>query len=289
MILCSISNGSRDNSSTRFQRVSITRQKFVTSPTITWDPGDLQWNTLLIDCSSHRGAHFSHWHICSISNGSRDNSSTRFRRVSITRQKFVTSPTITWDPGVLQWNTLLIDCSSHRGAHFSLIDLCVLSQMVLEIIQVQGSAGFHYTPKICYITHYNLRSRRFKVKHTINRLFFSSRRTFFHWLICSISNGSRDNSSTRFQRVSITRQPFVTSPTITWDPGHLLCNTLLIDCSSHRGAHFCHWLMCSISNGSRYNSSTRFQRVSITRQKFVTSPTITWDPGVLKWNTLCSR
>ena len=138
----------------------------------------LQWNTLLIDCSSHRGAHFSYWHICSISNGSRDNSSTSSQRVSITRQQFITSATITWDPGELQWNTLLIDCSSHRGAHF------------------------------------------------------------VHWHICSISNGSRDNSSTRSQRVSITRQPFITSATITWDPGDLQWNTLLIDCSSRRGAHF---------------------------------------------------
>ena len=167
-----------DYSLKRFQPVSITRHQFVTSPTITWDPGDLQWNTLLIDCSSHRGAHFSYWHICSILNGSRDYSSTRFLRVSITRQHFVTSPTITWDPGDLQRNTLLIDCSSHRGAHFS------------------------------------------------------------HWHICSILNGSRGNSSTRFLRVSITRHHFVTSPTITWDPGDLQRNTLLIDCSSHRGAYF---------------------------------------------------
>ena len=225
--MCSISNASRYNSSTRFQRVSITRQKFVTSPTITWVPGDLQWNTLLIDCSSHRGAHFSNWDFCSISNGSRDNPSSRFQRVSITRHQFVISPTITWDPGDLQWNTLWIDCSSHRGAHFC------------------------------------------------------------HWHICTISKGYRDNSSTRFQRVSITRHQFVTSPTkITWDPSNLQWNTLLIDSSSHRGAHLSHWLMCSISNGSRDNSSTRFQRVSITRQKFVTSPTITWDHGDLQWNTL---
>ena len=180
--MCFISNGSRDNSSTRFRRVSITRHQFVTSPTITWDPGDLQWNTLIIDCSSHRGAHFCHWHICFIPNGSRDNSSTRFRRVSITRQPFVTSATITWDSGDLLWNTLLIDCSSHRGAHFS------------------------------------------------------------HWHNCSISNGSWDNSSTRFQRVSITRHQFVTSHTISWDPGDLQWNTLIIDCSSHRGTHFSHWL-----------------------------------------------
>ena len=160
--------------------LTITRQPFVTSATITWDPSELQWNTLLIDSSSHRCALFSHWNLCSISSGSRDNSSTRSQRVSITRQPFVTSATLTWYPGELQWNTLLIDCSSHRGAHFC------------------------------------------------------------HYHICSISSGSRDNLSTRSQRVSITRLPFVTSATIAWDPGELKWNTLLIDCSSHRGAPFCH-------------------------------------------------
>ena len=180
------SNGSRDNSSTRSQGISITRQSFLTSATITWNPGVLQWNTLLMDCLSYRGAYFSHSNICSISNGSRDNSSTRSQGVSITRQQFITSATITWDPSELQWNTLLIDCQSHRGAHFN------------------------------------------------------------HRHICSISNGSRDNSSTRSQGVSITRQPFVTSATITWNPGVLQWNTLLIDCSSHRGAHLSHWHICSI-------------------------------------------
>ena len=284
---CSISNGSRDNPSSRFQRVSITRHQFVTSPTITWDHGDLQWNTLLIDCSSHRGAHFSHWHICTISKGSRYNSSTRFQRVSITRQKFVTSPTITWDPGDLQWNTLLIDCSSHRGAHFSNWDFCSISN------------GSRDNPSSRF-QRVSITRHQFVTSPTItwdpgdlqwNTLLIdcSSHRGahFCHWHICTISKGSRDNSSTRFQRVSITRHQFVTSPTkITWDPSNLQWNTLLIDSSSHRGAHLTHWLMCSISNGSRDNSSTRFQRVSITRQRFVTSPTITWDPGDLQWNTL---
>ena len=139
--------------------LTITSQPFVTSATITWDPSELQWNTLLIDSSSQRGAHFSHWDMCSISSGSRDNSSTRSQRVSITRQPFVTSAAITWDPSELQWNTPLIDSSSHRGAHFS------------------------------------------------------------HWDMCSISSGSRDNSSTRSQRGSITRKPYVTSAAITWYPG----------------------------------------------------------------------
>ena len=223
---CSISNGSRDSSSTRSQGVYITRHSFVTSATITWNAGVLQWNTLLIDCSSHRGEHFSHWHICSISNVSRDNSSTRSQGVSITRQPFVTSATITRNPGYLQWYTLWIDCSSHRGAQFS------------------------------------------------------------HWHICSISNGSRDNSSTRSQGVSITRQQFITSATITWDPGELQWNNLLIDCPSHRGAHFSHSHICSISNGSRDSSSTRSQGVSITRHSFVTSATITWNSCDLEWYTL---
>ena len=215
-----------DYSSTSSQGFSITRQQLIISATITWDPGELLWNTLLIDCSSYRGAHSIHSHICFISNGSRDNSSTMSQRVSITRQPFITSATITWDPGDLQWNTLLIDCSSHRGAHFS------------------------------------------------------------HWHICSISNGSRDNSSTRSQRVSIKSQAFITSATITWDPGEIQWNTLLIDCSSHRGAHFIHSHICSISNGSPDNSSTRSQGVSITRQPFVTSATITWNSCDLEWYTL---
>ena len=344
--ICSILNGSRDYSSTRFLRGSITRHHFVTSPTITWDPGDfsekhtinrlffssrrtfypltyllyLKWfsrlfkykvpagfhysppicyithynlrslsftvNTLLIDCSSPRGAHFSHWHICSISNGSRDNSNTRFQRVSITRHQFVTSPTITWDPDDLQRNTLLIDCSSHRGAHFSHWHNCSILNASRRLFTYKVPAGFRYSPPICYITHYNLRSRSF----TVNTLLIdcSSHRGahFSHWHICSISNGSRDKSSTRFQRVSITRHQFVTSPTITWDPGDLQWNTLLIDCSSPRGAHFSNWHICFISNGSRDDSSTRFRRVSITLHHFVTSPTITWDPGDLQRNTL---
>ena len=284
--ICSISNGSRDNSSTRSQRVSITRQPFITSATITWDPGDLQWNTLLIDCSSHRGAHFSHSHICSISNGSRDNSSTRSQRVSITRQPFITSATITWDPGDLQWNTLLIDCSSRRGAHFSYWHICSISNGSRDNSSTRSQrVSITRQP---FITSATITWDPGDLQWNTLLIDCSSHRGahFSHWHICSISNGSRDNSSTRSQRVSITRQPFITSATITWDPCDLLWNTLLIDCSSHRGAHFSHSHICSISNGSRDNSSTRSQRVSITRQPFITSATITWDPGDLQWNTL---
>ena len=123
----------------------IPRQLFVISATITRDPGMLEWNTLLIDCSSQRGEHFRNWHIRSIYNGSRNNSSTRSQRVSIPRHLFVISATITRDPGMLEWNTLLIDCFSQRGEHL------------------------------------------------------------WNWHIWSISYGSRNNSSTRSQRVSIPR------------------------------------------------------------------------------------
>ena len=284
--ICSISNGSRDNSSTRSQRVSITRQPFVTSATISCNSGDLQWYTLLIDCSSHRGAHFIHSHICSISNGSRDNSSTRSQRVSITRQPFITSATITWDAGDLQWNTLWIGCSSHRGAHFSHWDICSISNGSRDNSSTRSQrVSITRQP---FVTSATISWNSGDLQWYTLLIDCSSHRGahFIHSHICSISNGSRDNSSTRSQRVSITLQPFITSATITWDPGDLQWKTLLIDCSSRRGAHFSYLHICSISNGSRDNSSTSSQGVSITRQQFITSATITWDPGDLQWNTL---
>ena len=157
--------------------LTITQQPFVTSATITWAPGELQWNTLLKDCSSHRGALLCHYHICSLSTGSRDNSSTRSQRVFITRQPFVTSATITWYPGELQWNTLLIDCSSHRGAHFSHWDMCSISNGSRDNSSTRSHRVNHHSTANCYISHYNLRSRGITVKYSINRLFLSSRRT----------------------------------------------------------------------------------------------------------------
>ena len=205
----SFSNGSRNNSSTRSQRVSIPRHLFVISATITRDPGMLEWNTLLIDCSSQRGEHFPNWHIRSISNGSRNNLSTRSQANFHSSTSFFISPTITRDPGMLEWNTLLIDCSSQRGEHF------------------------------------------------------------WNWHIWSISNCSRNNSSTRSQRVSIPRHLFVISATLTRDPCMLEWNTLLIDCSSQRGEHLWNWHIWSTSYGSRNISSTRSQRVSIPRHLFL--------------------
>ena len=176
---------------------------FFVSATITRDLEMTEWNTLLIDCSSQQGEHFRKWHIRSISNGSRNNSSTNSQRVSIPRHLFVISATITRDPGMLEWNTLLIDCSSQQGEHFR------------------------------------------------------------NWYIRSISNGSRNNSCTSSQRVSIPRHLFVLSATISGDAWMPEWNTLLIDCSSQRGEHFWNWHIRSISNGSRNNSSTRSQRFSI--------------------------
>ena len=85
----SISDGSQNYSSTRSQRVSILRHLFVLSATISRDPWIPEWNTLLIDCSSQRGEHFWNWHIRSISNGSRNNSSTNSQRGSIHRHLFL--------------------------------------------------------------------------------------------------------------------------------------------------------------------------------------------------------
>ena len=122
--ISSNSNGSWDNWGTRSQRVFNNRSRFVASATISWNPGLLQWNTLLIVCSFHRDAHFNHWHICSNSNGSWDNWGTRSQRVCNTRYRFVASAAISWNPGVLQWKTLLIVCSFHRDAHFSHWHIC---------------------------------------------------------------------------------------------------------------------------------------------------------------------
>ena len=55
---------------------------------------------------------------------------------------FGISATITQDPGILQWNTLSIDCSSHEAPNL-VIEIFDLSLIVLGIIQIQGSRGFH--------------------------------------------------------------------------------------------------------------------------------------------------
>ena len=44
---------------------------------------------------------------------------------------------------MLEWNTLLIDCSSPEANIFA-IDIFDLSLMVLRIIQAQGPSGFQF-------------------------------------------------------------------------------------------------------------------------------------------------
>ena len=136
----------------------------------------LEWNIQWIDCYSQWGEHICNWHIRSISNGSRDNSSTRSERVSIPRHLFVASATITRDSGKLKWNTLLIDCSSQWGEHFCNWHIWSISNGSLDNSSTSFRAGFHSSTSFCCISNNNSRSRHAKVKHSINRLFSSLRR-----------------------------------------------------------------------------------------------------------------
>ena len=158
--------------------------------------------------------------------------------------------------------------------------------MVLETIQVQGPSGFPFLDILCFISNNNSRSRHARVKHSINRLFLSTRGTSLKltYLIYLLwfSREFKYKVPAGFHSSTF----FVISATITRDPGMLEWNTLLLDYSSQRGEHFWNWHIWSISNGSRNNSSTRSQRVSIPRHLFVLSATITRDPGMLDWNTL---
>ena len=113
------STSSRNNRVTRSQEVYISNRCFRILATITRDPGKLETNILLIHCSSHRDEHSSNWHIWYTSSSSRDNRVTRSQKVYISNRCFRILATITRDPGKLEWNTLLIDCSSHRDEHSS--------------------------------------------------------------------------------------------------------------------------------------------------------------------------
>ena len=285
-LMRSISNGSRDKTSIMSERVSIPRHLFVASATITRDPGKLEWNTLLIDCSSQWGELFCIWIIWSISNGSRNNSSTRSLRVSFPRHLFVASATITRDPGKLEWNTLLIDCSTQWGEHFCHWLIRSISNGSRDKTSIMSERVS--IPQHLFVASATITRDPGKLDWNTLLIDCSSQwgELFCNWIIWSISNGSRNNSSTRSLRVSIPRHLFVASATITRDPGKLEWNTLLIDCSSQWGEHFCHWHIWSISNGSRNNSSTRSLRVSIPRHLCVASATITRDSGKLDWNTL---
>ena len=113
----STSNGSWDNRGKEFQRGFVSYTCFLILATITRDPGMLEWNTLLTDCSSQWDAHSRNLHIWSISNASWDNWGKVFQRGLDSYTCFLILATITRDPGMLEWNTLLTDCSSQCGAH----------------------------------------------------------------------------------------------------------------------------------------------------------------------------
>ena len=115
----STSNGSRDNGGKEVQRGCVSYTCFNILATITRDPGMQEWKTLLTDCSSQWGAHSSHWYIWSTSNASRDNGGKVFQRGKVSYTSFIILATITLDPGMLEWNTQLIDCSPQWDAHSS--------------------------------------------------------------------------------------------------------------------------------------------------------------------------
>ena len=118
-VIWSTYNGSRDNWGKVFQRGYVSYTCFLTLAYITRDPGMLEWNTQLIDSSSQWGAYSSNWHIWSTSNVFRDNWGKVFQRGYVSYTCFLTLAYITRDPGMLEWNTQLIDSSSQWGAHSS--------------------------------------------------------------------------------------------------------------------------------------------------------------------------
>ena len=110
-------NGSRDNWGIVFQRGYVSYTCFPILANITRDPGRLEWNTQLIDCSSQWGEHSSNSHTWSTSNGSRDNWGIVFQRSYVSNTCFLILANITRDPAMLEWNTQLIECSSQWVAH----------------------------------------------------------------------------------------------------------------------------------------------------------------------------
>ena len=113
----STSNGSWDNWGKEFQRGLVSYTCFLILETITQDPCMLKWNTLLTDCSSQWDAHSRNLHIWSTSNGSWDNWGKVFQRSLVSYTCFLLLDSITRYPCMLEWNTLLTDCSYQWDAH----------------------------------------------------------------------------------------------------------------------------------------------------------------------------
>ena len=205
----SIPDGSQNNSSTRSQRVSILWHLFVLSATITRDPSMLEWNTLLIDCSSQRGEHFWNWHIRSISNGSQNNSSTRSQRVSIPRHLFVISATMTREPCMLDSKPSINRLFLSRGEHFR-------NWHIWSISDGSQNNSSTRSQRVWILRHLSVLSATiardpWMLEWNTLLIDCSSQRGehFWNWHIRSISNGSRNNSSTSSQRVSNPRHLFM--------------------------------------------------------------------------------
>ena len=220
----------------------------------------LEWNTQLIDSSSQWGAHSSNWDIWSTSNGSRDISGKVFQRGYVSYTCIILLATITRDPGMLEWSTQLLDCSSQWCAHSSKWDIwstCNGSrdnwgkefQRLLVLLHVFYS-----------ISHYNSRSRYASGNTQLIDCSSQWDAHYSNWHIWSTSNGSRDNWGQVFQRGYVSYTCFLILAYITRDPGMLQWNTHWIDCSSQWCAHSTKWDIWSTSNGSRDNWGKVFQR-----------------------------
>ena len=281
----STSYGSRDNWGKVFQRGYVSYTCFLILAYITRDPGMLEWNTQLKDCSSQWGAHSSNWHIWSTSNGSRDNWGKVFQRGYVSYTCFLILAYITRDPGMLEWNTQLIDCSSQWGAHSSNWPIWSTSNgsrdnWGKEFLRLLVLLHVFYS-----ISHYNSRSRY--ASGNTQLIYCSSQwgAHYSNWHIWSTSNGSRDNWGKVFQRGYVSYTCFLILAYITRDPGMLQWNTQWIDCSSQWGAHYGNWHIWSTSNGSRDNWGKVFQRSYVSYTCFLTLAYITRDPGMVEWNT----
>ena len=255
------SSSSRDNRVTRSQKVFISNRWFRILATITRDPGKLETNTLLIHCSSYRAEHSTNWHIWNTSSSSRDNRVTRSQKVYISNLCFRILAAITRDPDKLEWNTLLIDCSSHRDEHSSNWHIWYTSSSsrdnrVTRSQKVYISNRFFRILETIARDPGKLETNTLLIHCSSNRAEHSS-----NWHIWYTSSSSRDNRVTRSQKVYISNLCFWILAAITRDLDKLEWNTLLIDCSSHRDEHSSNWHIWYISTSSRNNRVTRSKRV----------------------------
>ena len=192
----------------------------------------LEWNTLLTDCSSQWNAHSRNLHIWSTSNGSWDNWGKVFQRGLVSYTCFLILATITRDPGMLEWNTLLTDCSSQWNTYSRNLPIWSTSKGSWENWGKVFQRGLDsYT---CFLILATITRDPGVLEWNTLLTDCSSQwnahsRNLHIW---STSNGSRDNWGKVFQRGLVSNTCFLILATITRDPGMLEWNTLLTDCSS---------------------------------------------------------